>query len=36
MISTRFPKDAVGAIDAWAIKNDLGRSEAVRRLLNWG
>src|SRR4051794_15074896 len=36
MISTRFPKDTVGAIEAWAVKNDLGRSEAIRRLVELG
>jgi hypothetical protein len=36
MISTRFPKDTVAAIELWATKNDLGRSEAIRRLVELG
>ncbi len=36
MISTRFPKDTVAAIEAWAAKSDLGRSEAIRRLVELG
>ena len=36
MISTRFPKDTVEAIEAWAVKNNLGRSEAIRRLVVLG
>jgi hypothetical protein len=36
MISTRFPKDTVAAIETWATKNELGRSEAIRRLVGLG
>jgi hypothetical protein len=36
MISTRFPKDTVAAIETWATKNELGRSEAIRRLVELG
>ena len=36
MISTRFPKNTVAAIEAWAGDNDLGRSEAIRRLVELG
>jgi hypothetical protein len=36
MISTRFPKDTVAAIEVWATKNTLGRSEAIRRLVELG
>jgi hypothetical protein len=36
MISTRFPKLTVEAIEAWALKNELGRSEAIRRLVEVG
>jgi hypothetical protein len=36
MISTRFPKPTVEAIETWATKNELGRSEAIRRLVEIG
>jgi hypothetical protein len=36
MISTRFPKDIVAAIETWATKNEIGRSEAIRRLVELG
>ena len=36
MISTRFPKDTAAAIETWATKNELGRSEAIRRLVELG
>jgi hypothetical protein len=36
MISTRFPKGTVSAIESWAVKNELGRSEAIRRLVELG
>ena len=36
MISTRFPKEIVGAIETWALKGELGRSEAIRRLVELG
>lgn len=36
MISTRFPKPIVEAIESWALKNGLGRSEAIRRLVELG
>ena len=36
MISTRFPKTIVGAIEAWAEKSEIGRSEAIRRLVELG
>jgi hypothetical protein len=36
MISTRFPKLIVEAIESWALKSELGRSEAIRRLVELG
>jgi len=36
MISTRFPKPVVEAIEAWALKSEVGRSEAIRRLVELG
>jgi hypothetical protein len=36
MISTRFPKGIVEAIESWSVKNELGRSEAIRRLVEIG
>jgi hypothetical protein len=36
MISTRFPKDTVAGIETWAAKNEIGRSEAIRRLVELG
>ena len=36
MISTRFPRATVDAIGSWAFKNELGRSEAIRRLVELG
>jgi hypothetical protein len=36
MISTRFPKATVDAIASWAVKHEIGRSEAIRRLVELG
>jgi hypothetical protein len=36
MISTRFPKQIVEEIEFWARSNELGRSEAIRRLVELG
>lgn len=36
MISTRFPKEIVEGIESWALKNEMRRSEAIRRLVQLG
>jgi hypothetical protein len=36
MISTRFPRQIVEEMELWARKNELGRSEAIRRLVEIG
>lgn len=36
MIGARFDPEAVAAIDAWASANGIGRSEAIRRLVELG
>ena len=36
MISTRFPKAVVASIEQWASTNEIGRSEAIRRLVEIG
>lgn len=36
MISTRFPKHTIVAIDAWAADSELKRSAAIRRLVELG
>ena len=35
-IAVRFPPDAVAAIEAWGEKQDVTRSEAIRRLVEAG
>ncbi|SDJ74112.1 hypothetical protein SAMN05216338_106312 [Bradyrhizobium sp. Rc2d] len=36
LVSARLPKPMVGEIEAWAVVNSIGRSEAIRRLVEIG
>ncbi|WP_430642911.1 ribbon-helix-helix protein, CopG family [Bradyrhizobium stylosanthis] len=36
LVSARLPKPMIADIEAWAIANGVGRSEALRRLVEIG
>ena len=36
LIALRLPLDTAGAVDAWAEKNEVTRSTAIRRLVELG
>jgi hypothetical protein len=36
LIAARMPEDMIASIEAWAVKNDVDRSEAIRRLVELG
>jgi hypothetical protein len=35
-LTARVPQEAIDAIEAWAVANEISRSEAIRRLLELG
>jgi hypothetical protein len=36
LVSARMPNDLIVQVEAWAVANDAGRSEAIRRLVELG
>jgi len=36
MVSARIPEAIVATIDAWAVHNETTRSDAIRRLVEFG
>jgi hypothetical protein len=36
LLTTRAPRETIEAIEAWAAKNGVTRSEAIRRLVELG
>jgi hypothetical protein len=35
-VAARMPRTLIDGVDAWAAANDVGRSEAIRRLVQLG
>ena len=35
-VTTRMPAEMIVEVDAWAASNEIGRSEAIRRLVELG
>jgi hypothetical protein len=35
-LTARVPQEVIDAIEAWAVANEISRSEAIRRLLELG
>ncbi|WP_376708981.1 ribbon-helix-helix protein, CopG family [Bradyrhizobium diversitatis] len=35
-VTARLPQGLIDAIEAWALKNELSRSESIRRLVELG
>jgi hypothetical protein len=36
MVSSRIPGATVATVDAWAVQNETTRSDAIRRLVEFG
>jgi hypothetical protein len=36
LVAARMPEDMISSIEAWAAKNGVDRSEAIRRLVELG